>query len=180
MVDRVKPLKLENPASGGTESDIFPTSLNKNEDYVDARGLTIQNDSSDNETVILSRDSSDNMTFIDSANPTAVTLSDLVAGSGGLTEGSHEVLDTLKHVIAESCHQQITRSSGRISNITLWTDSGETTKIRELQITRSSGRISELVEIQYDASGVEKMRVTGTITRSSGKIDHIDWVEVVA
>jgi len=55
MADRVKPLKLETPASGGTETDAFPTSLNKNEDFIDCRGVTIQNATSDDEVVKISR-----------------------------------------------------------------------------------------------------------------------------
>lgn len=99
---------------------------------------------------------------------------------GGLSESGHETLDTLKHGIAEDAHQQLTRSGGRLTNVTFWTDSGETQKIRETAITRTSGKVSQIVVIQYDGSGVEKMRITGTVTRVSGQVDSIDWVETVA
>ena len=62
-MDRIHPLKLETPSTGGTETDNFPTSLNKNEDYIDSRGLVLQNDTSDTETVYLDRDASDNINF---------------------------------------------------------------------------------------------------------------------
>lgn len=180
MVDRVKPLKLESPASGGTETDLFSTSLNKNEDFVDCRGVAFQSDISDDETVLSTRDSSNRMTFKDAENTTPRTLTELATGGTGLTEATHKALDTLIHGIAEDSHQQLTRSGGRLTNVTFWTDSGETQKIREIAITRTSGKVSQIVVIQYDGSGVEKVRITGTVTRSSGRVDSIDWVETVA
>lgn len=86
MVDRIKPLKLESPDSGGTETDDFPTSVDNNEDFLDCRGITVQDDSSDDEAVRVSRDASGNMTFLDQAN-TAKTLTDLSTG-GSLPSAS--------------------------------------------------------------------------------------------
>jgi hypothetical protein len=82
MVDRVRPLKLEDPQSGGTETDAFPESLNHNEDYVDSRGTVYQNDSSDDELVAVSRDASDNLTFKDDVVSGTKTLSDLLGVVG--------------------------------------------------------------------------------------------------
>lgn len=175
MSDRVRPLKMETSLRG-TELDEFPTALDPSEDHVEARGMFLQNDTSDDEVVGVSRDASNNMTFDDTAN--SVTLTDLVAGTGGLTEGAHEVLDTLIHNLAEDNHEQITKSGGKISNVTSWTDDGETIKIREIALTRSSGRISQVDIIQYDGSGDEEYRMVGTVTRVSNKVDHIDWEKV--
>lgn len=180
MADRVGVIKWESPAGGGTETDLVPTEIDQNEDHIGARGLFIQDDSSADEVVHLTRDASDRMTFKDGDNPTPVTLLDLVTGGAGLTEASHELLDTLRHGIAEDSHQQLTRSGGKLTNMTYWTDSGETQKIREVVITRSVGKVSQIDVIQYDGSGVEKVRITGTVTRVSGRVDHIDWVETVA
>ncbi len=85
MVDRIKPLKLESPDSGGTETDDFPTSVDKNEDFLDCRGVTIQDDSSDDDDVRMSRDG-DNLTFVDKSN-TVKTLTDLTTG-GSLPSAS--------------------------------------------------------------------------------------------
>jgi hypothetical protein len=63
------------------------------------------------------------------------------ATGGGLSEAQHEDLDTLMHAVAEDSHQQITRTSGKVQNVTWWTDSGETTKIRE--VAPSSSTIQE-------------------------------------
>lgn len=81
MADRVRPQKLESPASGGTELDEFPTAVDPGEDHIDARGYFIQNDTSDDEVVQLSRDASDNMTFKDGVVVGTKTLTDLLAGA---------------------------------------------------------------------------------------------------
>lgn len=98
------------------------------------------------------------------------------ATGSGLSEAQHETLDTLRHEVAEDSHQQITRAGGLVTNITWWTDSGETTKIREVDITRTSGKVSSIVIKQYDGTGTLKTTLTGTVTRVSGKVDSIDWV----
>lgn len=85
MVDRVQPRKMESPTTGGTQLDQFDTDLNPNEDFVDARGLTIQNDSSNDEDVRLSRDGSGNMTFLDEHN-SLLTLTDLLGGAAVKTQ----------------------------------------------------------------------------------------------
>lgn len=41
-VDRIKPLKIENPATGGVETDLFPTEANPLEDYLSIKGLTYE------------------------------------------------------------------------------------------------------------------------------------------
>jgi hypothetical protein len=44
MVDKVKPLKLENPANGGSQLDFAPTAMNPSEDYANVKGLVFEND----------------------------------------------------------------------------------------------------------------------------------------
>ena len=75
-IDRVQPLKLESSTSG-TEIDEFPTSLDKNEDYVDARGIALQDGTSDDETTLFDRDGND-MRFKDGNNTSYHTLSQLI------------------------------------------------------------------------------------------------------
>jgi len=43
MVDKVKPLKIENPATGGTDTDLFPTETNPVQDYLATKGLAFEN-----------------------------------------------------------------------------------------------------------------------------------------
>ena len=148
-IDRVKSLKLESPASGGTETDMFPTGLDKNEDYQDARGYAIQNDSSDDENVVVSRDASNNMTFADGVVSGTKTLTELVAGSGGLTEEAHKALLQLIHFIsdgpadgfASGAYREITGTVFPTS-IIWWVDNTKADKIVERTLTWTSGNVT--------------------------------------
>lgn len=42
MVDKVKPLKIENSTLGGTENDPFPTEVDPSEDYIAAKGISFE------------------------------------------------------------------------------------------------------------------------------------------
>jgi hypothetical protein len=78
-MDRVRPLKIESISGGGSQDNVYPHDMDPNEDGVEARGLLIQNDSSDDETVVLSRDASDNMTFKDGVVVGTKTLTQLLS-----------------------------------------------------------------------------------------------------
>lgn len=95
----------------------------------------------------------------------------------GLSEAQHDSLNDLVHALAESYFLKVTRSAGKVTNVTCWTDATQTTKIRELQITRSGGKASVVVVIQYDDDGNEVQRMTGTISRTGSKVDSITWIE---
>ena len=43
MADKIKPLKIENIASGGTQNDGFPTEANPAQDYVATKGIAFEN-----------------------------------------------------------------------------------------------------------------------------------------
>ena len=79
MVDRIKPLKIESSDTGGTDNDTFPTSTNINQDFIDARGLIIQNATSDDEVVKLAKDASNNLTFNDGVVSGTKTLTNLLS-----------------------------------------------------------------------------------------------------
>lgn len=89
MADRVRPQKLEAPATGGTELDEWPTAVDPSEDHIDARGYFVQNDSSDDEVCHITRDASspDNLTFADGVQTTPVTLTDLLGGAAAALLG---------------------------------------------------------------------------------------------
>jgi hypothetical protein len=42
VVDKVKPLKLESPTGGGTETDPFPTETDPLEDYLSSKGMAFE------------------------------------------------------------------------------------------------------------------------------------------
>jgi len=87
----------------------------------------------------------------------------------GITEPEHELLDTLTHQVDETSYDEIIRGTcGRVTNITVWTSVAKLKKVRETQISRVNGKVSQVVDIQYDAAGVEKMRATEVLTRGFG------------
>ena len=104
------------------------------------------------------------MTFKDASNPTVHTLTDLLSSSSGITEPEHEALDTLVHDINESSFDEITRSGPRVTNITTWTDSAKTLKIREVALSYTGSRLTQSVTYQYDASGAVTQTLTETFT----------------
>ncbi len=73
MADKVKPLGLENPALGGTETFPFPTELDPTEDYVAAKGLAFEN----NDNRLIDLDGSGNIQFKDVTETIAVTVRQL-------------------------------------------------------------------------------------------------------
>jgi hypothetical protein len=72
MADKIKPLKIENPALGGTETDMFPTEANPTEDLASVKGIAFED--SDNTQII---GDSGVMKFKDTVITTNVSLEDL-------------------------------------------------------------------------------------------------------
>jgi hypothetical protein len=95
---------------------------------------------------------------------------------GGIDAVTHRGLDQLVHLVAETSYLELTRTSGRVSDIIYWTDNTKTTKVRETNITRTSGQVSQIVVKQYDGTGTLNETLTGTVTRTSGQASSIDWV----
>jgi len=46
-IDKVRSLKIENPAEGGTQTDYLPTEVNPSQDYLSAAGLSLQDSNVD-------------------------------------------------------------------------------------------------------------------------------------
>jgi hypothetical protein len=180
-MERVRVQKREYSNHGGDVNDetMYVTEIDPNEDSIDARGISIQSDSSDDATVEITRTNTTNkMTFKDAENTTPVPLTDLVAGAGGLTSASHETEDVLVHLIAETSHFDLTyNGSGDLTSAIYYTDSGKTTKIREYALTyNEDDDVSQVVETQYDSGGSWNEKVTYVITYDSD--DNIDYVEL--
>ena len=100
----------------------------------------------------------------------------LRSGSG-ITEAQHELLDTIVHALNETCFEEITRTGGKITDVVWYTTDAKTTKVREINLTRSGGKVSVIVCKQYNAAGALLQTLTGTTTRTSGRVSSIDWVE---
>jgi hypothetical protein len=99
------------------------------------------------------------------------------AAGGGITELEHEDLDTLVHNISEDSYDVITYSGSRITNITTFTDSSQTTRIRDCDVAYqpTSIRISQVTTRQYDAAGVLKETETEDVGYDAfGRLKTID------
>lgn len=120
--------------------------------------------------IIEARDASDSAYVV-------VRTGDGTGSNDAVSRGAHEVLDSLVHDLAETSYEEVTRTSGLVTSVIVWTDSGKTQKVRELTITRSGGRVSVFVRKQYDGTGGLVQTVTSTITRSGGRVASIDHVE---
>ena len=174
-IDRVQPLKLESPASGGTEEDLFPTSTDRNEDYLDSRGLAVQDGSSNDETTVIDRSGND-MRFTDGNNVSPVTLTQLLeSAGGGITTAQHKALKDLIHFLDDgpgdgwasgSFKETLPSANPFPTSEVWWTSPGKTAKIVSLDITRNANQ-TPAIEVWkiYDTDG-STVLVTITDTMS--------------
>lgn len=137
-MDRVKPLKIEKISGGGSQDNLYPHDLDPNEDGVEARGIVIQNDSSNDETVAVSRDASNNMTFKDGVTSGTKTLTDLL---DKITADQHKALRQLIHFIDNGPAEGFSSGAYREvvgtvkpTAVVWYTDSGKADKIVEKNI----------------------------------------------
>jgi hypothetical protein len=174
-LDRVHPLKLEDPTTGGDQIDQFPTELNPLEDHIECAGLVLDDSLNRDESVRIYRDA-DDMAFTDVNNPTPLTLSDLLAG--GMTEEQHRLLPQSTHWLDQDSYDEVTRSGGKTTQVVTWESSSKVRKIREALVTRVDGHISQLVTKSYDISGVLHETLTEVFTRTSGRLVSIERTRV--
>lgn len=73
MVDKVKFLKIENPSTGGTQTDPYPREGDPTQDYAAVAGIALQN----SDTRLINLDGSGNIQFTDVTQTTAVTVTQL-------------------------------------------------------------------------------------------------------
>jgi len=116
------------------------------------------------------------MTFKDGVVTGVKTLTELLSGSGGITESSHRVLDQLVHALDENYFEEYTRVGNKVTNITVWTSAAKTLKIREEQYTYSGNRVTQEVDIQYDGVGTEVERLTLTYNYTGSLILSVTCV----
>lgn len=111
-------------------------------------------------------------------DPTYGTV-DLLAGGSGMTVPEHDAVDALVHNLDEDGYVEATYTGDNITNITVWTDSEKTKKIREYQMTFDANDIlTAAVEMQYDSSGVEKERLAhGSFAYTDEEYQHHTMTE---
>jgi hypothetical protein len=100
---------------------------------------------------------------------------ELTVNEGNIDHNNLSNIENLVHDISEASYMEITRTSGLVTNITYWTDSGKTVKIREIDITRTNGLVSSVVRKQY-ISGVLDSTETNTITRTNDIVTSVEQV----
>lgn len=168
-LDRVKPLKIESIDTGGDTDDLYPTSLDPQEDYVEVAGVVFDDATHVDESTVIDRLGND-MRFRDGNNPGGATLSELVAGTGGLTADGHKVLRQLIHFIDEgptegfaSGAYKETLPSAAIfpTSIIWWESSSKLKKIVERTLTWTGPNLTTSVWEVYDTDG---STVLATIT----------------
>lgn len=171
-MDKVKPLKLESTDTGGEENDEFPTSLDPHEDFIELRGLVFDTDTVADDSTVITRDG-DDLTFKDTNNPTPTTLTELKAGTGGLTVEGHRILRQLIHFINDGPAEGFT--SGAYKEVTgtifptaivWWDSSSKLKKIVERLLTWSGALVTQDQWKVYDADGNLVATVTDAINYS--------------
>jgi len=165
---------MEKPGPG-TQLDDFPTSLNPNEDFVDARGIVLQNATSNDEAVGLERTNSE-LKLWDSAAG-AYTLTELLSASSGISEAAHRALRQLIHFIDDgpadgvlSGSYKETTPAGPFPTSYIWyEDATKAKKIVELTLTRNSAQMPTTeVWKMYDTDGSTVLvTLTDAITYTS-------------
>lgn len=149
--DRVQVIKVESTALGGDDSDasLYGESvpIDPQEDAIESAGFYLQDSANRDELVGGYRDG-DDLYLFDKSN-TPQKLSDLVAGSGGLTVEGHKILRQLIHFIddgpaegfASGAYREVT---GTVfpTNITWWKSSLKAKKIVERNITWTGSLIT--------------------------------------
>lgn len=172
-MDRVKPLKIQD---SGDEQELYPQSIDQNEDAMDARGIVLQNDTSDDDTVVVSRNASNDMTFKDGVVSGTKTLTDLLAASG-ITAEAHKTLRHGIHFIdggpaegfASGAYRETTGTVFPTSVI-WYEDDTKAKKIVEKTITWSSTAPvpTTIVWKMYDTDGSTVLAtITDTFTYAS-------------
>jgi hypothetical protein len=179
-MDRVQVLKRETAALGGDAADEAPwdAPIEPQEDAVEAAGVYLQDVTNRDENVLIARSGND-MTFKDPSNPVAKTLTELLAGTGGLTEEAHKTLRQLIHFIDDGPAEGFTTGAFKETtggafptSIIWWESASKLKKIVEKTITRSPSPATLAaptpVEWEiYDTDGTTVLwRVTDAITYS--------------
>lgn len=175
-IDRVHPLKLEDPTTGGDDTDQFPTELDPQEDHIECAGIVLDDLDNRDEAVRVYREG-DDMRFQDVSNSTPVTLSDLL--SGGMTEEQHRLLPSSTHWIDQNSYDEVNRTGSRVTSVITWDSPLKTRKIREEVLTRVGSLVTQVVTSNYNGSGLLSETLTEVFTRTGGKVTNISRTRVL-
>jgi hypothetical protein len=168
------------------ESQVFQSILQSLDGYhPDVTGIEHYNQQSQiNQSILQALDGyAQNITYTENKNAQQQINQSIIQGMDGYaltldaySPSNHRNLDQLVHNIAETSYEEVTYSNGLVSNVTVYTDSGKATNIREEQYVYSSFMISTITYIQYNSSSVEVERVVETYTWNGNNILSVSRV----
>ncbi len=172
-IDKVRPLKLEDPASGGTETDEFPTPIDPREDHIQTAGLVFEDATHSDEVVRIWRDGT-SLLFSDGSTAVPVGLSDL--SGGGVSEAQHRVLRQLIHFIddgpatgfASGAYKETTPTGPFPTSEIWWESSAKLKKIVSLDTTWTGPRITQEVWKVYATDGSTVLATVTDVVAYSG------------
>lgn len=167
-ITRVPPLK--NDPNEGYEEDFVP-----DQDAADVRGVYIQNDTSNDTSVLVSRDASNNLTFKDGVVSGTKTLTDLLNLSA-LTAATHQALRQLIHFIdngpangfaSGAYRENLPAADPFVTSVTWYDDNTKVKKLVEKLITYTGVLATTVQWKMYDTDGSTVLAtVTDAITYS--------------
>lgn len=157
--DRVQVIKQESAALGGDAADDvdYPSPINATQDAIESAGGYVQAPSETrDETVGWERDQG-RLRFFDQ-QVALIPLFELV-------RAVYPAFDAV-----------VTYTSGDVTAIDLYTDSGHTVLVASVAVTYSVGDVSTITEREY-AGGVEKSRYLTTLSYTSGDVTGVARVK---
>ena len=169
--DRVQVIKQESAALGGDAADEDPFlnfPIEPQEDGIECAGVFIQDGSNRDETTYISRNGND-LLFKD-INNAELTLTDLVAGAGGVTNVGADIDFLLENDPPEpDCDYTITRSAGVVTKEE-WTRTGGNL-LKSVDYTRAAGQVDVIVTKVFATNGTTiEGQTTIDFTRSGGQV----------
>lgn len=135
--------------------------------YIELSDTTAPGNPSDGEGRLYKKTGDDGLFWLPDSGGSEVDL------TGGFSSEAHRTLDQFTHALDEDYYEEYTYTGNYVSNVTVWTNSGKTLKIREYDYTYSGGRVSTEVAKQYNGVGTLVETLTYTYTYSSGKVQSI-------
>jgi hypothetical protein len=94
------------------------------------------------------------------------------------SEPPHEDIDSLVHNLAETSYEEYLYSGNNVYNITIWSNTSKTLKIREHQYTYTGNQVTQSVDIQYNSAGTEIQRLTNNFSYSGNRVVSASAVEI--
>lgn len=138
--------------------------------YIELSDTTAPGNPSDGEGRLYKKTGDDGLFWLPDSGGSEVDL------TGGFSSEAHRTLDQFTHNLDEDYYEEYTYTGNYVSNVTVWTNSGKTLKIREYDYTYSGGRVSTEVAKQYNGVGTLVETLTYTYAYLAGKVQSITCV----